>query len=406
MALFQFLAKDLQGNTRQGVLETTNASEAFLQLRSRGWITLKVEETRQKTLKTPFFQSLVPWGGRVRSLDIEIGLRQLAAMLHSGIELSVALDYLIQHTSRPRLIRLWSQIAQDIQQGMSFSEALQRQKKISPVVAPLVLVGEQTGTLEENLKRATLIMEQRRKIRTNIAQALAYPLFVFCLAVVAAVFLVAKILPKIQVFLATLGRDIPPITRQLVNFSEWLVQVGPMAMAILAFSCFAFIFFYTSAYGRYTVDRFLLRLPFIGILLQLSGSALLSRCMSTTLRSGLTVVDSLQMVSQLYQNRYFVHELEVARESVLQGSSLATPLTNSNAFVPILPQFVATGEASGSLDTCFEGVAELCEYQFETSLRWFGTIFTPLLIIAIGLFIGFIYVSFFVAILGSVSFSR
>jgi type IV pilus assembly protein PilC len=293
---------------------------------------------------------------------------------------------------------VWEEISQRVQSGSSFADAMSEYSCFNRLVVQLIRVGEQTGNLEQVVVRAAGILEKRRALRGSMITALAYPMIVFFAAIGVSAFMVFGVIPKLQVFLTSLGRKLPWMTQLLVDIATWCqTYLVYMIVGAIAFAGAA-----TAIYlwppGRYACDRIALRVPVLGSIFRLSATATFSRSLGILIRSGITLLESLRTVEGLHHNRFLQSRVAASREEVLHGGNLAEPLSATNAFMPMLGAMVAVGESTGTLDDVLDEVATFHESQLALAIRRFSLIIEPLIIVIVGGIVGFVYISFFVAL--------
>lgn len=407
MPSFSYIAKDSAGRVQNGLLDAPSIREVVSQLRTQGWFVVQIQEqsgeeaeqTRKKELPKRTLE-----GSLSRLIHVEISLKQLALLLKGGMSLLEALETVSAQTQNAKFSRVWSQVAERIRKGQSLAEAMERYRCFNLLVIQLVEVGEQTGKLEQVLRRASYLLEKRRLLRSRLLHALAYPCLVLCITLGVTAFMVMSVIPKIENFLRMLNKKLHPFSQLMVDFANWCTIYG-VYLGLLTLSALGLFFvFYTLPTGRYLIDRFSLRIPLLGKVIRLSGTILFARTLSTLIGSGLTVTDSLRSIARLHYNKYLAQQISRSLDSVVLGSSLAKPLSRSQAYMPLLANMIAIGESSGNLEECLEEVALFYEEQLDLLLQWVGTIGAPLIIIVIGTIIGFVYVAFFIAVFGSVTF--
>ncbi|HBP20061.1 MAG TPA: type II secretion system F family protein [Planctomycetes bacterium] len=395
MASFSYVARDSAGSLRQGTQEAPSSAELAAQLRQQGLLVVKVEAERQPSAGGGFgLGRVMP----VRSVDIEIGLKQLAVMLRAGITLLEALRVLPRQHPRARVRRLWSEVAERIQSGSSFADALAGQRAISPLIVQLVRVGEQTGELERVLVRGAEALERRRRLRASVLSAFLYPTIVFVMTLGVTAFLVLNVLPKIRTFLSGLGRQLPPLTQALLDVSDFVqahLVTGAVGLPLVLAGIFA-IYLYPP--GRLAIDRLILFVPLAGRVSRLSGTVSLARGLGDLLASGITLLESLSTTERLIGNRYLAERLARARERVLVGAPLHEQLTDPRAFTPMLSAMVAVGETSGSLDEVLAEVADFHEEELQGLVQTLSVLIEPAVIVAVGAVVGFVYLAVFMAL--------
>jgi len=158
------------------------------------------------------------------------------------------------------------------------------------------------------------------------------------------------------------------------------------------------ILVYCHPFGRLMVDRRLLRVPIIGKLLRLAGTATFARGLGILVQSGITLLEGLRTVEELLQNRYLAGRVTAARQAVMQGGTLAEPLSAEKAFSPLLARMVAVGESAGTIDEVLDEVARFHEAQMQSAIRQLSAIVEPAIILVVGGIVGFVYIAFFMAL--------
>lgn len=399
MPNYSYLARNQGGTIERGVQEAASPQALRTALERRGLRLMSVEENQGLGAASVDFSVLSPsrWLPPA-SLDIELALTQLAVMLRAGVPLLGSLRTSADQARRHSTAMLLNRVADRIQEGESFAEALTAEKRIPPLVIQLVKVGEQTGTLELVLERASKQLERRRLLLTQLMTALAYPALVLVAAIAITIYLIVVVIPELQKFLAALGRELPAMTQNLLDISTFVQTYGIQILVGIAIGIVASILLYLWPPSRFVIDRIMLRIPIIGPVFRLAGTAAFSSSMSVLLRSGITVLEALRTVEQLHANRYLRDVLTRARDSVIQGSSLATPLATKWAYMPMLPKMIAVAESTGELDEILEHVAKFHEDQLQASIRRLSALIEPAIIMVIGAIVGYVYIAFFVAL--------
>lgn len=403
MPIFSYTARDPAGRDQVGVLPADNPGAAAAELRARGWLVMDVRPAEDDAaggggpslLDRLNPARLLP----TTSFDVEFGLRQIASMLRSGITLLSALKTTAEQARRPRMARVWERILERIQEGSSLADAMSEHGRRFPVlVVQLVRAGEQSGTLDTVMERAAEQLERQRNLRTTLLSALMYPTIVFVMAIAVAGFMVFKVIPVLQKFLAGRGRKLPPITQALVDVSMWLQNHGLKLLIVLAAVGVVMFILHRIPWTGIRMDALLLRIPLIGKLFRLAGTAMFARGLGLLLENGVTVIDALTTTGALLGNRSLAERVRATRESVLAGGSLARPLAGRGGFMPMLSRMVAVGEESGTLGSVLEETAKFHEAQLAAMVRLLSVLVEPVITLVVGGIVGFVYIAFFVAL--------
>jgi len=398
MPNFRYSARDAGGTPQRGVAEAPSAEALTAELRGRGWLVLKVEPAgNAATGKGVAAIDLRGWLP-IRSFDVELGLRQLSSMIRSGLTLLSALRTVAEQ-SRHRARGLWLDIADRIERGSTFSAALAAHpRNFTEYITQLVHVGEDSGELEQLLERGAEHLESNRNLRGIMLNAMVYPVLVTIMAIGVTAFMLLGVIPKIETFLADSGQQLPPLTRTLLDLSNWFRENLP-AVGIGIVTFFAALFLISRwPPGKFFLHGIVLRIPVVGGIMRLAETAVFARGMGILLESGLPLIESLHSVEGLVRNRVVEARVSQARDAVTQGETLANALGAGNEFLPMLSRMVAVGESTGMLGHTLGDVATFHENQLVSTVRRLSVIIEPALIIVVGGIVAFVYIAFFMAL--------
>jgi type IV pilus assembly protein PilC len=407
MPSFAFTARDAIGRSQHGTIDDATPSAAVDQLRQRGWLVLDVRDAAGPEKGRSPWAALDPreWMP-ARSVDVELGLRQMAVMLRSGLTLLDALTAVSEYAQRRTMGRIWRQAADEIQQGASLGDALGRHPRFSLLVVELVRVGSQTGQLEPVLTKAAASLEQRRHLRTSLLTALTYPAIVLLAAIGVTGFMALNVIPKLEKFLTTIGRQLPPMTRLLLDITHAIQTYFPHALVATIVLGVAGVAVYLWPPGRLMIDRLVLRIPLVGTLVRLAGTITFASNLGALLQSGIRILEGLRAVERLQRNRHLAQRVSAARDAIMQGGNLATPLNAPGAFMQMLSRMVAVGETAGTLDEVLAEVARFYEGQLQSKIRQLSVIIEPVIIVVVGGIVGFVYIAFFMALFAAGGVAR
>ena len=400
MPVFRFHARNARGEPQNGTLTAASLEVLTAELRGRGLLIVDIEPATAAETPARSRVSLNPFSWLPpASFAVEVGFQQLSAMLHSGLSLLASLRTVAEQARRPRATRVWENLCERIEEGATFSSALAAHPKVFTVhVIQLVKVGEHAGTLDTSLNRAAEHLERARNLRLVVLNALAYPAIVVLMAVGVTAFMVLNVIPKIQKFLGGNGRKLPAITQTLVEVSNAVMAYLPYLCIGFVAAVLAIFFCYRWPPGRRVMDGLLLRVPVVGGVLRLSGTAVFARGLSSLLESGVTLLDSLTTVEQLLANRVLALRIAAARQAVLRGETLASSLGGRREFLPMLGRMVTVGESAGTLAPVLTEVAKFHENQLVITIRRMSVLVEPVLILVVGGIVGFVYTAFFISI--------
>jgi type IV pilus assembly protein PilC len=406
MAYFAYRARDPQGNVQQGRAEAADAAALAEMLRGSGWVVIEIQRAsngmRDANGLPPRWHPL--WLLPMTSLDCELGLRQLASMLRSGVSLLAALNTVAQQASRPRTAAVWLALEESIRKGGTLSEAMgQHGGVFDDYVAQLVRVGEHSGEMDVTMTRAADHLEMHRDIKMLVVNALIYPVIATLMTVGVSAYLVAVVIPKIASFMEGGDTKLPMITQFLIDVSHWLHAYFLQILVVLVGVVVAWLVVRRLPKGRELQDVLLIKLPVVGRILRLSQTAVFARGLGLLVESGVTLLDSMGVVERLMANRRFSRRIGDARQRVMRGESLADSLREAREFFPLLIRMSAVAEQTGTLGATLSEVAVFHEKMLVVTIKRFSVLIEPLMIIITGGIVGFVYIAFFMALFSMVS---
>lgn len=406
MPIFTYRAKDAQGQTRAGTSEAESAARLAEELRGAGLAVLEISPARGRAARA---DGLPPrwhpaWLLPVTSLDVELGLRQVASMLRSGVSILAALKTAARQSDRPRAARVWAELDARIRTGANLSDAMARHRGVfSDYVTQLVRVGEHSGELDVSMTRAAEHLELHRNVRMMVVNALIYPLIATLMAFGVSAYLVVIVIPKVAAFLQAGGVALPALTQLLMDLSLWVTLNGPQLLAAAAGAVAVWLAVRRLPAGRDGQDALLLKIPVVGRILRVSATAVFARGLGMLIDSGVTLLDALEVVGRLLDNGRLSRRVGEARLSVMRGDPLARALENAPEFLPMLARMTAVAEATGTLGPTLSEVARFHESLLVITIKRLSVSIEPLLIILTGGIVGFVYIAFFVALFSMAS---
>ncbi|MDP3876559.1 MAG: type II secretion system F family protein [Methylobacter sp.] len=396
MPIFTYTARDRSGQQRVDAIESATREAAILALRAQGLLPLKIEEVK-KSGATDKKISLNPLAYRsFNDTDIEHEFHQIAVMLRSGISLLDALNLSLKHC-RIGARSTWERLAKRIEQGSSFTDALTEHSAFSEFTVQLIRVGEQTGNLSTVMDEAANEVKASRKLKKQITTALRSPAFSLLMAIGIIIFMMTGLIPEIKKLLKMMGKPMPPITKALIDTSDWVLANGLMMSVTATVAVVTFIVFYNWPPSRWWIDKYALKMPVIGYVLRLSGTVLFCRAMGLLLRSGVVMVDALTTIEKLHVNKYMASRISFARNQIMQGSSLADQMEIESGYMPLVLQMTRVGENSGTLDQILTEMTEYHDELLKQAIATLTGMIAPAMTIFVGGVIGFVYAAFLVA---------
>ncbi|HKJ04096.1 MAG TPA: type II secretion system inner membrane protein GspF [Geopsychrobacteraceae bacterium] len=385
MALYEYSALDNRGKRRKGTVEASGRQTATRQLRDRGLFPEQLQEVRSSKLEGRQFVR------RVQVLQLAVATRQLATMLAAGMTIDESLATVADQQEPPVLGKALARVREDVLQGVSLSQALRGDAKIFPdIYVNMVQVGEASGTLDKVLQQLAEFLEDQARLSARLKAALSYPLLMLLVGGGVLAFLMAFVVPKVTRMLEDLDQALPLPTLWLMGVSSFMADFWWLLVIIALIGFWIARQQLKTERGRLWFDRKKFRLPLFGPLLLQGATARFARTMGTLLRSGVPLLTALEIVTGLLNNQQLKKLLTDVNSAVREGSGLAGPLRKANVFPAMLPQMIAVGEKSGDLEAMLIKVAENYEYQVETRLNGLMSLLEPLMILVMGVAVGFI----------------
>ncbi|MEZ4601119.1 MAG: type II secretion system F family protein [Syntrophotaleaceae bacterium] len=391
MSLFEYSGFDAVGKKVSGLIEGPGKSAVIQKLRSQGIFPSSLREERESHGRRLSWRQLT-WR-KVPALQIAIATRQLAILLGAGLPLDEALRSLGEQLDHPVLARALNRARQDVIAGESFHQALENQHLFSKLFTSMVQVGENTGRLEQVLDRLADFLEEQARLRSKVQAALAYPLLMTLVGVFVLSFLFVYVIPKVTQMLDDLEQTLPLPTWLLIETTNFISAYWWQIVLVGAGLGYALFRFLRTDRGKELRDRAALNVPLFGKLNLYLATARFSRTLATLLHGGVPLLTALEIVRNLFRNGLLVEVLDTTLKSVREGEGLAAPLRQTALFPPIVAQMVAIGEKSGELEGVLHKVAESHEQQVGMTLTTMLSLLEPLMILVMGVVVGFVVIA-------------
>ncbi len=385
---FSYTSRDARDRIVKGRMDAGSERAALIQLRTMGLSPISIAPTRKlkglnMEINIPGFQK------QVGLTDLAIMSRQMATMTAAGLSLLRTLNILSEQTENKQLSQVLAVIRSDVETGVSLSAAFDKHEVVfPPIMINLVRAGETGGFLEDALNSVADNFESEMKLRDTIKSALAYPVIVLIMALLAVVGMLIFIVPVFEKMFLGLGGQLPAATQVLVVLSDAMVWLAPIvAILAIAFSIWWRKNKYTLAVRR-VVDPLKLRLPVFGALLTKLAIARFSRNFATMIGAGVPILQSLKIVGETSGNYVIETALTKVQESVSQGRSIAAPLALEPVFPAMVTQMIAVGEDAGALEQMLEKIADFYDQEVQSTTEQLTALIEPLMIAVIGVVIG------------------
>jgi type IV pilus assembly protein PilC len=398
MADFTYTARDAGGKTQTGKITASDRAGALAALKQKNLHPIVVRSTKAKTGMNMNLK--LPGSSGVKGKDLTIFTRQLSTMISAGVPILRALTTLKDQTESPALKAALEQVGPDVQAGTQLSDALAKHPKIfSDIYVNMVAAGEAGGILDTILTRLAVQVEKDAKMKSKLKGAMTYPVVVMTVAIIAVIFLMTSIVPKLTGMLIEAGGELPAMTKITVGVSQFLVHQWPVLIGIVVAALVALRMTLKNPNGKYAIHRLLLKLPIFGKIIIKVNIARFSRTFSSLLGAGVSVLESLETTAGALGNVVIQKALRDAVKEVTNGKPVSVALSASGYIPGIVIQMAAVGEETGQLDNVLNKVAEFYEDEVDTVIGSLSSIIEPILIVGLGGTVGFVIAS----VLGPIS---
>jgi len=403
MPQFHYQATTSQGKVIEGVMEAGEERAVVARLHEQGYLPLRVAQPDQGKPRAAAFSSLslpaLPGRGTVGQRDLLVLTQELATLISAGLPLDRALSVLTGLTEKAELKKVVGQILRAVQQGKSLGEALSEYQKIfPPLYVNMVKAGELGGFLDTALQRLAEYLERAQQVRDEIKSALTYPILLTMVGGLSVVILLTYVLPKFAVIFEDVGQALPTSTRMLLGISYSLRAYWWAVVLVGVGAWLGARQYLATPQGRFTWDSWRLRLFVVGQLLRKREVGRFARTLGTLLKSGVPLLQALEVVREVAGNQMVSRALKEVQVGVREGHGIAGPLGRSGVFPTLALQMVSVGEETGRLDDMLMRVAEYYERDTYNQIKRLTSLLEPLLILVMGLIVGFVVISMLLAV--------
>lgn len=411
MAQFSYQARKRSGETVSGILEVNDRGAALAQIDRMGLFPVAIEAAKGGAAATPgkaeisiSFTKFLPPALREVALrprqpnmqELATFTQQLANLIKAGMPLTAALNSMTYLGSKGIPPEVAKQLRQDVTEGRSLSDAMAKQPVIfTDMYVNMVRAGEQSGSLQEVLRRLAEHYERFAEVRSKVQSALIYPMIVVLVGFAMVVVFIVFILPTFLSLFQGIKAELPASTRLLIGISNFVrnpAYLLTMALVAVAGSI-VFLRFRASDVGRRMLDRWKLKAPLFGKVMRLYLFGQFARTLGTLMQNGVSVLTALKITEQVLPNTILKEAIAKTREAVTDGKTLAQPLARSQVFPQLMIDLIRIGEETGDVPGALRSVAESYESDLNTTLRVLMNLIEPVMIIGIAIVVVFLLLS-------------
>ena len=392
MASYLYVARETgTGREIRNSVEAATEQAAIAALLNRNLLVVSIQEKVGKKGRTS--------GGRVALADLVIFTRQLATMIDAGLAMVQSLQALAEQTNHKVMRDVIKDVCTRVEGGDSFSEALQKHPKVfSRLFVCMVAAGERGGLLAEILARLAVYLENAARLRKKVKSAMMYPTVVTVVAILITIFLLVKVVPVFGEIFKSFGADLPKPTQFLVDVSNVVKHYCVPILLAMGGSVWGWLHFIKTPTGRKFWDTYRIRLPIFGQIAHKICLARFTRTLASLVRSGVPILEVLNIVSQTVGNVVMEKAIRSAAGDIERGESISMALSKHPVFPSMIIRMVSAGEQTGKIDSMLERIADFLDEEIETTLSGLTALIEPILIVFLGVVVGGMVICMFLPI--------
>ncbi len=399
MPTYAYTARAQNGTKKQGTLTANTRQAATQMLQQKGLVADKLTE---KGGGLSFGGSAAKLNKRVKTAELLVFTRQLSTIVSAGLPLLQGLDILADQTDDPNFGAVIDAIAQEVESGETFSDALKKFPKAFPdLYVSMVRSGEASGDLDGVLLQLADYLEASEELKRRIKSAMTYPVVAFGMIILIAGGLIVFVVPQFAEIFGSFGRDLPAPTQILIMVSNflrsWYAIPTMIVVGVVVF--FAVRMYGATETGKYNLDKMRLRMPIFGNLLRKVAISRFTRTLSTLTRSGVAILQALEITERTAGNEVFAKAVREAADSVRNGDTLADPLMRSEVFPAMVTRMIGVGEKTGALEIMLAKIADFYDAEVKAMVDSLTSLIEPILIGMMGVVVGGIVIALFMPIL-------
>lgn len=417
MPEFSYKARNAQGGLVEGVVNCADRGMAIRQIEQRNCVPIRIEPVGSSSgpaaapargfapkIFSRVSQEIRPAESSAQSLKVPHGqllvfTEQLAHLLEAGMTLDEALAVLEKRLKHPRIQQMTRALHQALVDGRSFSESLREFPRIfPPLYVNLVAAGEASGALPEILMRLVKHLTQAKSLRDRVQQALIYPAFLALAGLILVTVFITFMVPQLTQFMSQNGGALPLPTRILMSGHHFLTGYWWLLVLLVAGAFAGWRAFVRTEEGRLAWDRFRLNIPGYGRIIRHRLYAQFSRTLGTLTENGIPLLRSLDLVSEIADNRYIEEQLTTVRRAVIDGATLSAALASQNLFPDLLTDMMAVGEQTGHFAQTMQTIADVYERELDRTVTITSSLIAPAIIVLIAVVVGFVVYSILSAV--------
>ena len=392
MPTYKYRAKKDPQNTVDGLVEASSEKEAIEKVSQLGYIPVHIEELPRSA--RPLVSAAAKPSGKVKSRQITIFSRQLASLLKAGVPILNSLDIISEQSESSGLKDMIAAIHSAVKDGSAFSSALAQHPRIFPsLYIAMIRAGEDSGALSESLLRIADYRAKQEEMFSHLRMAMAYPLLMAGIGLATIVFMLAFVMPRLIKIYSTMEQQLPLPTQIVISLSNNLRQGWPWIILIAAAVTFISRSQLRTQTGRLMLSVIKLHIPVYGAFVLKAEIARFSSTLELLIKAGIPILKALEISIPVLENEIIKNNLRGSYKALEQGGSFGRSLKNSKLFPLFMSNLIVVGEESGKLEEALREVAGAYERDTDEAMKVFSSLLEPLMILSMGIIVGFIVIS-------------
>jgi len=397
MKRFKYSARDSKGKVVDGEMEARDVVAVTDILHDRGLIVVSVKESSVLDLNRLQEINI----GGVPMQDKVVFMRQMATMVGAGLPITRALEIMVEQATNPLFKRVLQDVLNSVQAGKSLSTSFREKEGVfDSITLNLLEAGEESGNLEAILGKLATELEEKSSLSKKIRSAMIYPVIILVVIVAVVLMMLFVLIPSMSEIYSDFGSDLPWITKFLVNMSNFLMKYWWVMLLLVIVLVLGWKYFRSTEKGLRTTDKLMVKIPVVGLLLSKIQIAQFTRILSLLLSSGLSIVKALELTGQSLGNSMFRDVVMDARDEVEKGGPLSIPIARSEYFPLLVSSMIAVGEETGEIDGVLAKVSEYYKEEVDTATSNLSAILEPVLLVVMGVAVGFIALGVYMPMFG------
>ncbi|MGN0435560.1 MAG: type II secretion system F family protein [Wujia sp.] len=388
MAQYNYRAMDRNGKNKKGTVEAANEEKAKEKLKSEGYIIQEIKEQGTGGSKSH--------GKKVKDKDLAVFCKQFNSVLNAGVTIITALEMMGEQLDNKTLQAALREAQTYVQKGGTLADAFKLNPKVfPPIMINMVAAGEMSGNLEVCFERLTTHFENANALKSKVKGAMTYPIVILLVVIAVVIVMLVAVIPQFATMFEDLGSDLPAATQMLVNLSDFLQHKWYICVIIVAAVVFGIRAFSKTDVGSLLFAKMAIKMPLFGNLTIKSAAATFSRTLSTLMASGIPLMDAIEQVAKMMNNRIIREGLLDAKVQVAKGVPLSKPIRDMEIFPPMLSQMTKIGEETGNIEDMMDKVADYYEMEVNSATDALTAMLEPMIIVLMAIVVGGIVIAIY-----------